>query len=64
MRRDLRMLIAAAVARRSLEESFPARLLPLIKTSEKINNNHLSEIKALRGTAKCQEIVSDEMRNR
>jgi hypothetical protein len=46
MRFDLRVLIAEAVARRSLEQLLPARLLPLIKTSEKIDDYHLGKIKS------------------
>jgi hypothetical protein len=44
MRFDLRMLVAEAVARRSLHHLLPARLLPLIKTCEKIDSNHLCKV--------------------
>jgi hypothetical protein len=47
MRFDLRMLVAEAVARRSMHHLLPARLLPLIKTCEKIDKNHLCKVKPL-----------------
>ena len=48
MRFDLGMLVAEAVARRSLHQTFPARLLSLIKTSEKIDDNDLSNLSQVR----------------
>ena len=44
MRFDLGVLVAEAVARRSLHHLLPARLLPLIKTCEKIDSNHLCKV--------------------
>jgi hypothetical protein len=40
---DLRVLIAEAVVRRSLEQMLPVRLLSLIKTSGKIDDYHLGK---------------------
>jgi hypothetical protein len=40
---DLRVLTVEAVVRRSLEQMLPARLLSLIKTSEKFDDYHLGK---------------------